>query len=120
MSGESTAPLVGIDAVRAAAVTLRGVAIRTPLVPFGRPEARRFLKAESLQPIGAFKIRGAYHTIASLTPEERARGVVTHSSGNHGQGVARAARLLGIHAVVVMQARIAAPARSPARVRSVG
>ena len=58
-------PLVGIDDVRAAAETLRGVAIRTPLVPFGRPEARRFLKAESLQPIGAFKLRGAYVAIAS-------------------------------------------------------
>ena len=84
-----------IDAVRAAAATLRGVAIRTPLVPFGRPEARRFLKAESLQPIGAFKIRGAYVAVASLTADERARGVITYSSGNHAQGVARAARLLG-------------------------
>jgi threonine dehydratase len=95
-------PLVGIDAVRAAAETLRGVAIRTPLVPFGPPAGRRFLKAESLQPIGAFKIRGAYVTVASLDPAERARGVITYSSGNHAQGVARAARLLGVPAVVVM------------------
>jgi threonine dehydratase len=71
-------------------------------VPFGRPEDRTFLKAESLQPIGAFKIRGAYIAIASLTADERARGVITYSSGNHAQGVARAARLLGAPAVIVM------------------
>ena len=80
---------------RPAAATLDGVAVRTPLVPFGPPDHRRFLKAESLQPIGAFKIRGAYVAVASLTAEERARGVITYSSGNHAQGVARAARLLG-------------------------
>ena len=96
------APLVGLERVRAAATSLAGVAIHTPLVPFGPPEHRRFLKAESLQPIGAFKIRGAYVAVASLTPEERARGVITYSSGNHAQGVARAARLLGAPAVVVM------------------
>jgi threonine dehydratase len=94
--------LVGIDAIRSAAATLEGVAVRTPLVGFGRPEDRRFLKAESLQPIGAFKIRGAYVAVASLSPEARARGVITYSSGNHAQGVARAARLLGAPAVVVM------------------
>jgi len=94
--------LVGIDAIRSAAATLEGVAVRTPLVGFGRPEDRRFLKAENLQPIGAFKIRGAYVAVASLSPEERARGVITYSSGNHAQGVARAARLLGAPAVVVM------------------
>ena len=94
--------LVTIDAIRAAADLLRGVAIHTPLVPFGPPDDRAFLKAESLQPIGAFKIRGAYVAISSLSPEERTRGVVTYSSGNHAQGVARAARLLGIPAVVVM------------------
>ncbi|HET7027822.1 MAG TPA: threonine/serine dehydratase [Candidatus Limnocylindrales bacterium] len=98
----TTRPLVGIDAIRAAAETLRGVAIRTALVAFGPPADRAFLKAESLQPIGAFKIRGAYVAIAALTPEERARGVITYSSGNHAQGVARAARLLGAPAVVVM------------------
>jgi threonine dehydratase len=95
-------PLVGIAAIRAAADILRGVAIRTPLVAFGGPDDRVWLKAESLQPIGAFKLRGAYVAIASLTPEQRARGVITYSSGNHAQGVARAARLLGIRAVVVM------------------
>ena len=95
-------PLVELDAIRAAAERLRGVIVHTPLVPFGPPAARQFLKAESLQPIGAFKLRGAYATIASLSPEERGRGVITYSSGNHAQGVARAASLLGIPAVVVM------------------
>lgn len=102
MTETSDPPLVGIDAIRAAAETLRGVALRTPLVPFGPPAHRRFLKAESLQPIGAFKIRGAYVAVASLPPDARARGVITYSSGNHAQGVARAARLLGVPAVVVM------------------
>jgi Threonine dehydratase len=94
--------LVTLEAIRAAAATLRGIAVRTPLVAFGDPAERRLLKAESLQPIGAFKIRGAYVAIGSLTPAERARGVITYSSGNHAQGVARAARLLGAPAVVVM------------------
>jgi threo-3-hydroxy-L-aspartate ammonia-lyase len=94
--------LVTIDAVRTAASLLDGVAVRTPLVAFGAPSDRHYLKAESLQPIGAFKIRGAYVAIASLSSEERARGVITYSSGNHAQGVARAARLLGAPAVVVM------------------
>ena len=118
MTIEEAAALVGIDAVRAAAATLRGVAIRSPLVPFGRPEARRFLKAESLQPIGAFKIRGAYVAVASLPVAERARGVITYSSGNHAQGVARAARLLGAPAVVVMPSD--APALKRARVEADG
>src|SRR5262249_54587 len=66
------------------------------------PGLNRFLKAESLQPIGAFKIRGAYVAVASLPDAERARGVITYSSGNHAQGVARAARLLGAPAAAVM------------------
>ncbi|HTE65025.1 MAG TPA: threonine/serine dehydratase [Candidatus Binatia bacterium] len=94
--------LVTIDAIRAAAVVLRGVAMRTPLVPYGAPEDRVLLKAESLQPIGAFKIRGAYVAITGLTAAERERGVISYSSGNHAQGVARAARLLGAPAVIVM------------------
>lgn len=94
--------LVGIERIRDAAATLRGVAIRTPLVGFGPAADRRYLKAESLQAIGAFKIRGAYVAVASLSDEERARGVITYSSGNHAQGVARAARLLGAPAVIVM------------------
>jgi threonine dehydratase len=96
------ADLVGLDAIRAAAERLRGITIRTPLVAFGPADTRSFLKAESLQPIGAFKLRGAYVAIASLTPEQLARGVITYSSGNHAQGVARAARLLGTRAVIVM------------------
>ena len=115
---DGDAPLVTIDAVRAAAATLRGIATRTPLVPFGRPDERRFLKAESLQPIGAFKIRGAYVAVASLTPEARTRGVITYSSGNHAQGVARAARLLDAPAVVVMPSD--APALKRARVEADG
>jgi threonine dehydratase len=97
-----TPALITIDAIRVAADVLRGVAIRTPLVPYGAPEDRVLLKAESLQPIGAFKIRGAYVAIAGLTTAERERGVITYSSGNHAQGVARAARLLGAPAVIVM------------------
>jgi threonine dehydratase len=93
--------LVTIDDIRAAAERLRGIVIRTPLVAFG-PAPGRFLKAESLQPIGAFKLRGAYVAVASLMPEALRRGVITYSSGNHAQGVARAARLLGAPAVVVM------------------
>ncbi len=101
--------LVTLDDVRRAARRLRGVTLRTPLLPFGPPDPdlpgggpRTWLKPESLQPIGAFKLRGAYNAIAALRPARRRRGVVTHSSGNHAQGVARAARLLGVRAVVVM------------------
>jgi threonine dehydratase len=112
------APLVTIDDVRRAATTLQGVATRTPLVPFGPPSAGHFLKAESLQPIGAFKIRGAYVAVASLASDVRARGVITYSSGNHAQGVARAARLLGAPAVVVMPSD--APALKRARVEADG
>ena len=97
--------MVTIDDIRAAADRLRGVALATPLVPFTTPDGRSvLLKAESLQPIGAFKIRGAYNAIAQLDASERGRGVVASSSGNHGQGVARAARLLGVPATVFMPA----------------
>ncbi|MEO8571171.1 MAG: threonine/serine dehydratase [Chloroflexota bacterium] len=99
---EAASPLVTLAQIRAAAERLQGIAIRTPLVPFGTSEERRFLKAESLQPTGAFKIRGAYVAVASLTHDELRRGVITYSSGNHAQGVARAARILGAPAVVVM------------------
>ncbi len=115
---DAETPLVTLDAIRAAAATLRGVATRTPLVSFGRPDAGRFLKAESLQPIGAFKFRGAYVAVAALSPEARARGVITYSSGNHAQGVARAARLFGIAAVIVMPSD--APAIKKARVAADG
>jgi len=102
MTSTDVAPLVTIDDIRAAAERLRGVIVETPLVAFGRREDRRFLKAESLQPIGAFKLRGAYATIASLSADALARGVISYSSGNHAQGVARAAKLLGVPAVIVM------------------
>jgi threonine dehydratase len=114
----ATTGLVGIDRIREAAALLKGVATRTPLVQFGPPERRHYLKAESLQPIGAFKIRGAYVAVASLTDEQRARGVITYSSGNHAQGVARAARLLRAPAVVVMPK--GAPAIKAARVAADG
>lgn len=117
----SDAPLVSLDDIRRAAANLAGVAIRSPLVAFGAAGEggpRLLLKAESLQAIGAFKIRGAYHAIATLTAEERDRGVVTHSSGNHAQGVARAARLLGSRAVIVMPSD--APAVKRRRVEADG
>ncbi|MGZ8482181.1 MAG: threonine ammonia-lyase [Candidatus Limnocylindria bacterium] len=91
--------LVGIDCIRAAADRIRGVATRTPLL---RWDDTTWLKPESLQPVGAFKMRGAYNKIATLNEFERARGVVTYSSGNHAQAVARSARLLGAHAVICM------------------
>src|SRR4029079_16447353 len=102
MSVAANPGLVSIDDVRAAARRLEGAATRPSLVPFAAPARRGFLKAESLQPIGAFKIRGAYNAVATLPPDERARGVITYSSGNHAQGVARAARLPGAPCVVVM------------------
>ncbi len=95
--------------VRQAQMRMQGVAVRTPLVPYfpaaGTENGSRgqlWLKPENLQPIGAFKIRGAYNKIASLTEAERQRGVITYSSGNHAQGVAYAARALGVKAVIVM------------------
>jgi threonine dehydratase len=88
---------------------LRGVATRTQLVEShihqtgNRPDDRRLdLKLENQQPIGAFKLRGAYNKVASLSEQERQRGVITYSSGNHAQGVAYAARALGAKAVIVM------------------
>jgi threonine dehydratase len=110
--------LVGIDRVRAASRVLEGIAARTPLVGFGPAEDGVLLKAESLQPIGAFKLRGAYVAVASLEPGERERGVITYSSGNHAQGVARAARLFGVPAVIVMPSD--APAIKRARVADDG
>jgi len=75
------------------------VVLRTPLLPF---RDGSFIKAESLQPTGSFKIRGAYNAMAQLTAAQRSRGVVTHSSGNHAQAIARSGRLLGVRVVVVM------------------
>src|SRR5664280_3151292 len=86
--------------IEAAAKRLSGAAVRTPLIDAPvldeRVGARVFLKAETLQRTGSFKFRGAYNKIASIPPERRAAGVVAFSSGNHAQGVAAAARLLGM------------------------
>jgi threonine dehydratase len=92
--------LVTAQDVREAAERLRGVVVRTPLRYVEPLDA--YLKLENLQPMGAFKIRGAYNAISRVPPAARRRGVITYSSGNHGQAVAYAAQLLGVRAVVVM------------------
>jgi threonine dehydratase len=92
--------------VRAAAERLKGVAHRTPVATSrtldDRLAARVFLKCENLQRAGAFKFRGAYNATARLGPAERARGVLTYSSGNHAQAIALACRLLGAKVTIVM------------------
>jgi threonine dehydratase len=96
--------LVSLDDIVAARARLQGIARLTPVLPLSSdPRWQHIrLKCENLQVAGAFKVRGAYNLIAQLPPELRARGVVTYSSGNHGQAVAWAARRLGLPAVVVM------------------
>lgn len=97
--------MVTIENISEAQSRLRNVAVHTPLIEFKLCDAdprRLFLKPENQQPIGAFKVRGAYNKIASLPAGNRKRGVITYSSGNHGQGVAYAARALGIKAIIVM------------------
>jgi threo-3-hydroxy-L-aspartate ammonia-lyase len=101
--------LVSLEEIGAAAVRLRGVAVRTPLIPFtGQVKAASTLliKPESLQPTGAFKLRGAYNAVYAVTRDLNScavpAGVVAHSSGNHGFAVAYAARLLGISAAIVV------------------
>ena len=110
-----TPNLVSLDAIRAAAARIAPIAMKTPLVRAAFPGLSGhgtgkeiWLKAESLQPIGAFKIRGAANKILQHTPEQIARGVITYSSGNHAQGVAYAAREVGAKAVIVM------PSNAPA------
>jgi len=92
--------------VETAARRLAGVALHTPLLTSAVLDARTggriFLKAETLQRTGSFKFRGAYNRLAAIPPERRAGGVVAFSSGNHAQGVAAAARLLGMRCVIVM------------------
>jgi threonine dehydratase len=94
--------------IEAAAKRLDGIAVRTPLINAPvldeRLGARVFLKAETMQRTGSFKFRGAYNKISSIPPERRAAGVVAYSSGNHAQGVAAAAKLLGMRATIVMPA----------------
>jgi threonine dehydratase len=97
--------MVTLHDIRSARARLRSVTVHTPLIEFKLCDAdprRLFLKPENQQPIGAFKLRGAYNKIASIPEEERKRGVITYSSGNHAQGVAYAARALGVRAVIVM------------------
>lgn len=95
--------MVTLQDIQQARTLLHRVAVRTPLVLCRLPGERQiFIKPENLQPIGSFKLRGAYNKISSLTAEERKRGVVAHSSGNHAQGVAFAARALGVQATIVM------------------
>jgi threonine dehydratase len=90
------------EGVSAALAKLRSVVPPTPLLPLDVGGARIWCKAESAQPMGAFKLRGAWHRLTVLDADERARGVVAFSSGNHAQGVAWAARKLGMSAVIVM------------------
>lgn len=90
-----------LDGIRAAAARIQGVARRTPVLDLA-PALSLRVKCEQLQPIGAFKIRGAYNFLADLPEVERARGVITYSSGNHGQAVAYAAQRFGVPAVIVM------------------
>ncbi len=99
--------MILLDDISAAQKRLDGVAVKTGLLPWSdSAEGEQwYLKPEGLQPIGAFKLRGGYNKIAALSDAERARGVIAFSSGNHAQGVAYAARLLGIRAVIVMPAR---------------
>jgi threonine dehydratase len=96
--------LVSLGEVQAAATRIAGVARRTPLIDVGgiHGEPAFAVKCENMQPTGAFKIRGAYNMLAQLSPDARAAGVITYSSGNHGQAMAFAAQLLGVTAVVVM------------------
>ncbi len=95
--------MVTLKDIQQAQALLRKVAVRTPLVLCKLPQGRQvFIKPENLQPIGAFKLRGAYNKISSLNAEQRSRGVVSHSSGNHAQGVAYAARALNVKATIVM------------------
>ena len=104
--------IITLDEIRAAQRRLAGVAVRTGLHRVSPQRMRLagqadlpfelYIKAESEQPIGSFKLRGAYNRIAQLSPDELGRGVITYSSGNHAQGVAYAARALAARAVIVM------------------
>jgi threonine dehydratase len=104
MPVSETYKLTTLSDLREAQQRIRGVAVRTPLAPMAVPGSAGevFIKNEGLQATGSFKVRGAYNKIAQLTTEERGRGVVAYSSGNHAQAVAFAAKSLGVKAVVVM------------------
>ena len=115
MAEPNTVVLPTAADVEAAAKKLAGVAIRTPLINSPvldeRLGARIFLKCETLQRTGSFKFRGAYNKISSIPTDRRSAGVVAYSSGNHAQGVAAAARLLGMRATIVMPADAPRPKR---------
>ena len=116
------APVISIDDVRAAAAAIKGVANRTPVLTSRTVNKltgyQVYFKCENLQRVGAFKFRGAYNALSRLSQAEKARGVVTHSSGNHAQGIALAARLLSIPATIVMPGD--APASTLAATRGYG
>lgn len=119
---------ITLDEIRAAKERIAGVAVRTPLYRVERarlrmakiaePEFDLYIKAESEQPIGSFKLRGAYNMVAQLSPDALKRGAITYSSGNHAQGVAYAARALGAKAVIVMPSN--APDVKKAATRALG
>src|SRR5438477_912354 len=97
--------MITVADLQTAQARLQGIIIHTKLIEFPLCDAdprRLLLKPENQQPIGAFKLRGAYNKIASLSDDDRKRGVISYSSGNHAQGVAYAARALGVKAVIVM------------------
>src|SRR5207344_1299288 len=103
LAEKAGAKMVTLDEIRAARERIKTVARVTPLIDLSSAAGRPlWLKCENLQPGGAFKIRGAYNMVSQLTDEQRRRGVITYSSGNHGQAVAIAARQLGAPAVIVM------------------
>src|ERR1700730_4326415 len=126
--GGSMSEFVTLEEIRAAKERIAGVAVRTPLYRVERarlrmekiaePEFDLYIKAESEQPIGSFKLRGAYNMVAQLSPDALRRGVITYSSGNHAQGVAYAARVLGTKAVIVMPSN--APEVKKAATRALG
>lgn len=129
MAPSATTTLVSIDDIRRAALALRSVAVRTPLLRSWELERQIgvpvYLKPEMLQRAGAFKFRGAYTFISRLSDDARIRGLVAPSSGNHGQAVALAAQIFGVKATIVMpttapRAKVAGAERLGARVLYAG
>ncbi len=108
----------GFSGVEKAAAAVAKIALPTPLLTFEHDGVTIFAKAESLQAMGAFKLRGAWWRLVSLSEEDRARGVVAFSSGNHAQGIAWAAKRLGIAATIAMPSD--APAAKLAGTRALG
>ncbi len=112
--------MITLEDIKSAQERIAGVIVSTPLVHYTNfsTDRQTYPKPESFQPVGAFKLRGAYNKIASLSPAQQRQGVIAFSSGNHAQGVAYAARALGIRAVIVMPAR--APAIKRAKTLDLG